>query len=371
MTSGLAAREPTHTGAPATAGRAGWPVRVWLSIGVLVLLAQTWVWTRFLASGPRELARYRDPASATYMWAKIFEVSLGLMFLATVGLTIRGALKARRLTTNAKLLIGFASIIWLDPMLNYLRPGFYFTQNFINVESWAAYLPGQIAPQVNLSPVPYLWVATAYLGYFLPVILVNVAVMRRVAARFPGARLPVLMAAAYAVSLPMDLGLEGFALRTHTFAYPAASHTWSLWGGQTYQLPVIEMIAAPMFWVSVAALIHRTDADGYLPFERGAESIRDGWRRGLARVLGTIGVINVLYLLLPLGLPQIGVAYTDPFPTGYSADLHGGWCGDEGQPYGPCPGPGVAWKTRGAGAADPPPAEVFSTNRYYLEHPGE
>jgi len=371
MTSGLAAREPIGTAGPAPHGRATWPVRVWISVGVLVLVTQAWVWARFLASGPHELARYRDAGSATYLWAKIFEASLGLMCLATVGLTVRGALRARRVTTNAKLLIAFAGIIWLDPMLNYLRPGFYFTQDFVNVESWAGYLPGQIAPQVNLSPVPYLWVTTAYLGYFLPVILVNVAVMRRVAARFPGVRLPALMAAGYAVSLPMDLGLEGFALRTHTFAYPAASHTWSLWGGQTYQFPVIEMIAAPLFWVSVAAIVHRTDADGYLPFERGAELIPAGRRRTLARVLATIGVINVLYLLLPLGLPQIGVAYTDPFPPGYTADLHGGWCGDDGQPYGPCPAPGVAWRTRGPDGADPPPAEVFSTNRYYLEHPAK
>jgi hypothetical protein len=369
MTSGLAAREPTDAATRSPAERATWPVWIWLSLGVVVLLTQTWVWTRFLASGPQELARYRDPASATYLWAKIFEVSLGLMFLATVGLTVRAAVKARRFTTNSKLLIAFASIIWLDPMLNYLRPGFYFTQNFINVESWAGYLPGQIAPQVNLSPVPYLWVATAYLGYFLPVILVNVAVMRGVAARFPGVRLPVLMAAGYAVSLPMDLGLEGFALRTHTFAYPAASHTWSLWGGQTYQFPVIEMIAAPMFWVSVATIIHRTDVDGYLPFERGAELVRPGRRRDLARILATIGVVNVLYVVLPLGLPQIGVMYTDPFPSDYSQDLHGGWCGDEGQPYGPCPAPGVAWKTRGPDGVDPPAAEVFSTNRYYLGHP--
>src|SRR5882724_12050634 len=146
MTSGLAAREPTGTEPGVAGGRATWPVWVWLSLGTIVLLTQTWVWTLFLASGPHELARYRDPGSATYLWAKIFEVSLGLMFLSTVGLTVRGALRTRRLTTNAKLLIAFASIIWLDPMLNYLRPGFYFTQNFINVESWAAYLPGQIAP---------------------------------------------------------------------------------------------------------------------------------------------------------------------------------------------------------------------------------
>lgn len=372
MSSELVEQQDVDTAPSVPGGRASWPVWVWAAIGTVVLLIQGWVWIRFFASSPQQLTRYRDTGSDTYVWAKIFEVSLAVIFVVTVGLTVRAAVRAGRLTTNAKCLIAFASIIWLDPLLNYFRPGFYFTSNFVNVESWVEFIPGQIAPHANLTPVPYLWVATAYLGYFLPVILVNVLVMRKVAARFPGAKLPALMAASYGISLPMDIALEGFALRTGTFAYPAASHEWSLWGGHTYQFPVIEMIGAPMFWVAVAAIIYRTDADGYLPIERGAERIRTAWVQSVARVLATIGAINVLFLTLPMGITQIGVMYSDPFPSGYRADLHGGWCGDEGQPYGPCPAPGVDWQVRGPDADhDPSPDEVYETNRYFLQESGK
>ena len=40
MTSGLAAREPTGTDARIPAGRATWPVWIWLTLGVVVLVTQ-------------------------------------------------------------------------------------------------------------------------------------------------------------------------------------------------------------------------------------------------------------------------------------------------------------------------------------------
>jgi hypothetical protein len=316
----------------------------WAAIGVLVLVVQSSVWVRFLIAGPHELVRFREVGSAGWIWAKIFEGSLCVILVVTVGLTVRGALRARRVTTNAMLLIGFASMLWLDPMLNYLRPGFYFSTNLVNVESWVRFIPGQVAPFSELTPVPYLWVGATYLGFHLPVVLLNVAVMRRVAARHPSARLPVLMVPAFAVSLVTDLGLEGFALRTGTFAYPAAVHDWSLWGGKTYQFPLVEMLAAPLFWVTVAALKYVGDRDGVLPVHRGVERV-DRYA-GVMRVLAVIGVVNVVFLLLPLGLPQLGVILSDPFPEGYPPVLSGGWCGDHGEPYGPCPAPGVPWRTR-------------------------
>ena len=63
-------------------------------------------------------------------------------------------------------------------------------------------------------------------------------------------------------------------------------------------------------------------------------------------VSGVAGVAVVVAGIL--GITQLGPARTDPFPTGYPAHLSGAWCGDEGQPYGPCPGPGVPWQVRGS-----------------------
>ncbi len=316
---------PSPDTAPATEMRASAAVWIWAAIGIVAVLLQLWVWIRFFGSGPEQLTRYRDSSSPVWKWARVFELAQVGWLVVTVTVVARDAIRKRRLTTNAMWLVAFTSIVWIDPMLNYFKPGFYFTSNYTNVESWVGWIPGQQAAHASLTPVPWVWVVGTYVGMFLPVVLATARIMQRASARFPRARLPLLMVIAWVVAAPVDLALELFALRTGTFAYPAAWHHWSIWGGETYQFPLIELVAAPGFWVVCATLVFCADR----------------WARvgsTVVRQLALIGFVNVMFLVLPLGITQIGPLRSDPFPTGYPAHLHGGWCGNEGQPYGPCPG---------------------------------
>jgi hypothetical protein len=353
---------PTETGA-----RRPYAVWVWATLGVGFLLLQAWVWGSFLASGPEQLTRYRDSSLPSWKWARVFEVIQVGWLVATLTVVGREVRRERRMTRNAMLVVAFASVVWIDPLLNYLRPGFYFTSNYVNVESWVSHIPGQLAPYSELTPVPWVWVIGTYVGMFLPVALTTAGIMRRAKARFPRARLPHLMGIAWLVTAPVDLVFELFALRTGTFAYPAAWHNWSIWGGETYQFPLIELVAAPGFWVACATLIYCTDPRGYSPVERGAEAMGSPRRVTAARQLALIGFANVMFIALPLGITQIGPAYTDPFPEGYPAHLHGGWCGDDGQPYGPCPGPGVPWQIR-EGGEHRHPSEIYEEFEYFSEN---
>ncbi|MGV0790180.1 spirocyclase AveC family protein [Mycolicibacterium sp. XJ1819] len=349
--------KPTNGVAPGVArGAATWPVKVWAAIGGTALVLQSIIWIRYLASSPHSLTRFRDTDSSAYLSAKAFEIALMVLLVCTVGLTIRGALKRRRMTTSAMLLIAFVTMLWIDPMLNYLRPGFYFSQNLLNVESWVQFIPGQLAPHANLTPVPYVWVTGAYVGFFLPVILANVAILRKIRRRWPTVNVLVLFTVTMLISMPVDIALETVAIRSGVMAYPAASHTWSLWGGTMHQLPIIEILAAGAFWAVLSTLVFLSDERGWTPAERGAEVFRNRRVQTLMRQMALIGVCNVLFLTLPLGIVQMSVAYTDKFPTGYPQHLTGEWCGDQGQPYGPCPGPGVSWKVRVPGQIDPSPA---------------
>ena len=324
-------------------------VWIWATLGAVFLLIQAWVWISFAATGPEQLTRFRDSSLPAWKWARVFELAQVGWLVATLAVVGLQVLRERRLTRNAMLVVAFASIVWLDPLLNYLRPGFYFTSNYTNVESWVSHIPGQLAPYASLTPVPWVWVVGTYVGMFLPVTLATARIMQRAKARFPRARLVHLMGVAWLVAAPVDLALELFALRTGTFAYHAAWHHWSIWGGRTYQFPLIELVAAPGFWVACATLVYCADRRGLSPVERGAEGARTPRRTTVARQLALIGYVNLMFLALPLGITQLGPARTDPFPPGYPAHLSGGWCGDEGQPYGPCPGPGVPWPVRDRG----------------------
>jgi len=54
--------------------------------------------------------------------------------------------------------------------------------------------------------------------------------------------------ATFAIAAILALGAFGL------FAYPAASHRFALWGGETYQFPIVESLGASLFWTASAAL---------------------------------------------------------------------------------------------------------------------
>lgn len=132
-------------------------VWIWAGLGLVFLLIQARVWISFATSGPQQLTRYRDSSLAAWKWARIFELAQLGWLIATLTVVGRQVVRERRLTPNAMLVVAFASVVWLDPLLNYLRPGFYFTSNFTNVESWVSHIPGQLAPYASLTPVPWVW----------------------------------------------------------------------------------------------------------------------------------------------------------------------------------------------------------------------
>jgi hypothetical protein len=319
----------------------------WAIVGIAALAVQTSVWIPYLASGPETLTQFRDPSSNSYIWARILETVNVIALVGTLAFVIRDVRSNRAWTRNAMWLTAFASMIWLDPLLNYFRPGFYFSSNLVNLESWISYLPGQMAPYANLIPFPAVWVPATYVGSFLPICLMLVGVMEYLSRRYPNALRVVPVAGAAVFAMFFDLLIELPMLRTEVFAYPAASHAWSIWGGQTYQFPLIELAAAVLFWMTCATLMRQTRHFELNAIEGGLDRVTGRRTRTLIQQLAYIGLANLIFLCTSMGMTQISVWYTDDFPSGYNQDLHNGWCGDAGQPYGVCPGPGVSWHVRG------------------------
>jgi hypothetical protein len=337
--------------------------KVWATVGVVFLAVQAWTWLSWLADGPGQITRFRDTSAPSWKWAiglQAFQVLSTVVVLAAVA---RDARRQRAVTLNVLYVAGCLCLVWLDPMLNYFRIGFFYSSNLLNVESWLGHVPGQIAPYVNLTPQPLLWEVATYTGAFIAFTLILVKVWGRLAARFPGAGAPVWFGGTLMVAILLNLALELPFVRTGVFAYPAASHGFALWGGETYQFPLVENLGAALFWTASAALFVSRGANGLTAVERGVERVRPGRRQVGMRFLAVTGFLHVIFLAFPMGLAQLGPLYTDRFPEGYPAHLHNGWCGDEGQPYGPCPAPGLPWPARSG--PDPEPADTYRTFEYF------
>jgi hypothetical protein len=337
--------------------------KLWAAIGAAFLAVQVFTWATYLADGPGQITRFRDTSAPSWKWAIELQTFQVLSTAVVLILVARHARRRRAVTLNVLYVAGCLALVWLDPMLNYFRVGFFYSSNFVNVESWLGHVPGQVAPFVNITPQPLLWEVATYTGVFIAFTLLLVEVWRRLARRLPEAGAPILFAGTLAAAVVLNLVLELPFVRTGLFAYPAASHRFALWGGKTYQFPLVESLGASLFWTASAALFMSMRGDGLTAVERGVDGVRSGRRRTGLRFLAVSGYLHVIFLAFPMGLAQLGPLYTDRFPQGYAADLHNGWCGDAGQPYGPCPAPGVPWSVRVGG--DPEPAEVYRTFGYF------
>jgi hypothetical protein len=320
----------------------------WLLLGLLLLFIQALTWVSYFSQPIVAITDYRTPGSLSAQAAPWFEAVYGMFAVVTLAVVGRGVIRRREWTGDAMWVTAFACLIWCDQLINYFRPGFYFSANFTNVASWVTHIPGQIAPHADRVPAPYIWIIGVYIGGFLPMVRLVVKVVERTETRW--ARRPdwVPPLVALLVINLITLAIELPLLRAGLFAYPAAHHDWAVWGGQRWQYPLIEIVATSVFLYAMYAAMRTEARTGRLACEAGIERIGIAWRRKLAQQLARIGFVVSLFLLFPLGITQIGPWTADPFPGGYAADLHVGWCGDQGQPYGPCPAPGVPWAVRPA-----------------------
>jgi hypothetical protein len=345
------------------ATRPAYAYKVWATVGAAFLAVQAWTWASWLASGPGQITRLRDTSAPSWKWAialQVFQVTSTAGVLVAVA---RHARRARAVTLNVLYVAGCLCLVWLDPMLNYFRVGFFYSSNFVNVESWLGHIPGQVAPYVNLTPQPLPWEIATYTGVFLAFTLLLTRVWKGLERRFPAAPWAVRFAGTLGAAVVLNLVLELPFVRTGLFAYPAAWHGLALWGGETYQFPLAESLGASLFWTASTALFMTVGRDGLSAVERGVDTVRSPRRRTGLRFLAVTGFLHVIFLAFPMGLAQVGPLYTDRFPPGYPAHLHNGWCGADGQPYGPCPAPGVPWSARSG--VDPEPAETYRRFEYF------
>jgi hypothetical protein len=367
MTTSMQSERVSPAPAAAPGGRPPYAYKVWATAGAAFLAVQAWTWISWLASGPGSVTRFRDTAAPSWKWAMALQAFQVVSTAAVLVAVARHARRCRAVTLNVLYVLGCLCLVWLDPMLNYFRVGFFYSSNFVNVESWLGHIPGQVAPYVNLTPQPLLWEVATYTGVFLAFTLLLARVWKRLAARFPSAPWAAYFAGTLGAAVILNLVLELPFVRTGLFAYPAAWHGLALWGGETYQFPLAESLGASLFWTASTALFMTAGRDGLTAVERGVEAVGSARRRVGVRFLAVTGFLHVIFLAFPMGLAQVGPLYTDRFPPGYPAHLHNGWCGDEGQPYGPCPAPGVPWSARSG--PDPEPAETYRRFPYFSGAP--
>ena len=239
-----APRTPARTSDAAVLSgpRRSQPVIWWAAVGLGFVVLQIYIYVAWIISGPERTPAGPDPVpgwmnAVGQTWQAVgLVVVLGVVYR----LVVRPALKERRLTTDGMLVIGFLSLVWQDPLLNYTQSVVTYNAMFLNWGSWGHQVPGWLSPTGHQYAVPLLWTGPAYVYATLVGILFCTYVMNRARRRWPTIGTAGLIGVCVTSIVVFDVLMEIGFLRLGIYSYPGAIRSLTLFAGHYYQLPVYE-----------------------------------------------------------------------------------------------------------------------------------
>ena len=307
-------------------------------IGVLDIAFALFSWGRWLASGPAPVTRYRDPGDLASFWtARFYE---GLIAIAVVALTIylvRACLRQRRLVFDAVIVIGgFFTLFW-DPMVNWLQPNFFYSSQWLNLNTWVGETPFVVNPVAGTMPQP-VFIMFVYPFGLLAFAMIVDRMMWAVRRVRPGIGTIGLVGTAFVGGGLMGMVLEAPAFLTHLWALPGAPAAFSLFGNG-HRYPWAEYLTTAIVFATFASMRHfRTDAGETLA-ERGTSHLRPTARAAVSVLVVTAAFAMSMWALILVQIPA-GM-HASPYPRDYPDHLVNDLCSiraDQPTAYGPCPG---------------------------------
>jgi hypothetical protein len=250
---------------------------------------------------------------------------------------VRGCLRARGLTLDAKVVLGTLPIYWIDPLLNALQPSFFYSSNFVNVANWCGDMPLVRNAECGRLPEPVLLLWPIYTFGVYVIAKAFVAIMHRVKHRWPRMSNTELVALTLILVAMFDAGIEQAGLRFNLWAYPGYPDALSV-GGGVHKLPFIEMTFIAIWVGGTACLYYFRDDRGRTIVEQGLERLSPP-RRTVVEISAIHGVIASLFMVGTMLNVAAGL-WSSKYPE-MPAYLVNRLCdapGVTGTDYGPCPG---------------------------------
>jgi len=328
-------------------------IKGWALLGVAFLLVQLFAFTGWFTSGQFK----QTPPGLTPLptWMKFttrgWQVVFVLLALATIWYFIyRPWRRNGRVSFDGLLVLAGFTVVWQDTLMNFFQPWVTYNAALANYGSWNSQIPGWFSPFGHKITEPYLWVGSAW---FLVVILPAIAgcwLLRKMKDRWPQLGRFGLVSGLLGCFMVLDLVAEVFVwLPMGMYSFVGAPRGITLFHGNYWQFPIVEMVFMPAFWTACACLRYFRSDRGETVAERGIDDVRvSGKSRTGLRFLALSGFLNLAFLLiysLPMAITGL---YADEYPKDVTSRSYflNGLCGP-GTPYA-CPGPNVPIARRGS-----------------------
>ena len=319
------------------------PVLWWASLGVAAVTLQTYVYLRWIFSDNfRRVGPGVDPVT-TYdkVFAWILQPAFGLAALLATVWVIRGCVKERRITFDAKLYLGWISMIWMDHAANLIRPQMLFNSYYLNRGSWDEYIPGWISRNPQNLPAPFFIEFGTYL-FMIVVTVLGCKLMQAVKRRRPAIGMVGLTVTAWFAMAAFIVVIEEFTtFRTGWCWWTGTVEHLTLWRNSTAPQPLTEVAAWAVTLTVTCVLRYRHVTRGTSFAETGIDRVKVSPRgRGAITTFAVIGACTAAMGFYGV-VSAIVSLYDDepPATTTIPSYMLNGLCG-EGTGIA-CPGPRV------------------------------
>jgi hypothetical protein len=314
------------------------PVKLWAGIGTIILSIFAWTLFQWITSPYFKPAPAGDdPISPkTLMLVHITDIFCGVFSFGFLFWFIaKPWRKQGELTWDGMLALVFVTEWVLDPICNYFNFTFSYNAHFINMGSWASFLPGWQSPGMENFPEPLFLMGGIYLWWTTINVLAAGWTMKKLRAWLPQYSIFIHALIAYIVIVVLDMALELPAVWLDLFAYSGAPASVTLWAGQPQQFPIYETLFMNFNYITIALLRHYRDDKGLTMVERGVDKITlSKPKQKVLRFLAVAGFVNTSYFITYF-MPYNWMAMqADTFPA-YKSYMRYGICG-KGTPYA-CP----------------------------------
>jgi Spirocyclase AveC-like len=317
------------------------PVLWWAALGLVAVGFQLYVYIGWIASSDfRSVPTGSDPVPHHLkVVAWILQTAFGLAAAGCTAWIVRGCLRARRLTFDAKLSLGWISVIWIDPAANWIRPQMMFNSYYINRGSWVQHIPGWIGRNGRLLPDPFFIEFATYF-FMIAITIAGCAFMRELRRRRPRVGMPGLVLSTWLLMVGFVFVIEELVVIRGGWVWWSGSiHALTPWAGTSHAIPLTEMALWGGTITAFVALRFRHENGELRAAESGIDRLRTSARRtGAISTFAVIGYATVAmggYAVASAGL----ALYAGPSPQHIPSYFRNGQCG-EGTAYA-CPGPNL------------------------------
>jgi hypothetical protein len=274
----------------------------WAALGLLFLGFELFLFVGWFASGDA-----RPTAPGPDKMSDLTRVSLVLLQLICVVAAVACIVvfvilplrRDHRLSENGLWVLAFTTLVWQEPLLNYVRPQIAYNANLVNLGSWTARIPGWRSPNPERIPVPLLLNGLMYIFVIFGFVLFAEVVIRAARRRWPNLGRGGLLAVVFVFFLGFLFLLEGVVFaRTAAYVFAGVVPSLTLWSGHEYQYPLYQLVIGSIWFTGFTALRLFSNAQGWTVAERGAETLEVGSKaRTVYRFLARVGACNLVFLV--------------------------------------------------------------------------